>query len=101
MDFLIADTFLHSLAKLNGEEQKAVKTAAFDLQLDPISAGASLHRLQQARDKNFWSARVSRDLRLIVHRTAERMILCFVAHHDAAYQWAAGRRLETHPNTRA
>lgn len=101
MDFLIADTFTDSLARLSGEEQKAVKTAAFDLQLNPISAGASLHRLEQARDKNFWSARVSRDLRLIVNRTAERMVLCYVAHHDAAYRWAAGRRLETHPTTGA
>ena len=33
MEFRIADTFTDSLAKLTGEEQKAVKTAAFDLQL--------------------------------------------------------------------
>lgn len=31
MDFLIADTFTGSLAKLTGEEQKLVKTTAFDL----------------------------------------------------------------------
>ena len=29
--FRIADTFTGSLAKLTGEEQKAVKTTAFDL----------------------------------------------------------------------
>src|SRR5579859_4560005 len=101
MEFRIADTFTDSLARLTGEEQKAVKTAAFDLQLNPVSAGASLHRLEQAKDKNFWSARVSKDLRLIVHRTTQRMILCYVAHHDAAYKWAAGRRLEPHPTTGA
>jgi len=33
MTFLIAETFTDSLAKLTGEEQKAVKTTAFDLQL--------------------------------------------------------------------
>jgi hypothetical protein len=32
MDFLIADTFTSSLARLKGDEQKAVKTTAFDLQ---------------------------------------------------------------------
>ena len=32
MEFRIADTFTDSLAKLTGEEQKAVKTTAFDLQ---------------------------------------------------------------------
>lgn len=32
MDFRIADTFTDSLARLNGDEQKAAKTTAFDLQ---------------------------------------------------------------------
>ena len=30
MEFRIADTFTDSLAKLTGDEQKAVKTTAFD-----------------------------------------------------------------------
>ena len=34
MQFRIADTFTASLARLTGEEQKAVKTTAFDLQLN-------------------------------------------------------------------
>ena len=33
MEFRIADTFTESLARLTSEEQKAVKTTAFDLQL--------------------------------------------------------------------
>ena len=35
MDFRIADTFTDSLARLNVDEQKAVKTTAVDLQLNP------------------------------------------------------------------
>jgi hypothetical protein len=35
MEFRIADTFTDSLARLTGEEQKAVKTTAFDLQMNP------------------------------------------------------------------
>lgn len=31
MNFRIADTFTDSLAQLTGDEQKAVKTTAFDL----------------------------------------------------------------------
>ncbi len=31
MNFWIADTFTDSLARLTGDEQKAVKTTAFDL----------------------------------------------------------------------
>ena len=67
MEFRIADTFTDSLGRLTREEQKAAKTTAFDLQLNPASPGMQFHRLDRARDKNFWSVRVSSDLRLIVH----------------------------------
>ena len=101
MEFRIADTFTDSLAKLTGDEQKAAKTAAFDLQVNPANPGLQLHKLDKAKDHNFWAIRVSRDLRMIVHRTGASLLLCYVAHHDDAYQWAERRRLETHPKTGA
>ena len=101
MEFRIADTFTDSLAKLTGDEQKAAKTTAFDLQIDPSGAGHSFHKLDRAKDRNFWSVRVSRDIRLIVHRTASSVLLAYVAHHDAAYRWAERRRIERHPRTGA
>ena len=101
MNFRIADTFTASLARLTADEQKAVKTTAFDLQVDPTSRGLSFHKLDNARDKHFWSVRVSRDIRIIVHRTADSLLLCYVDHHDKAYAWAERRRLETHPTTGA
>ena len=101
MQFRIADTFTASLAKLTGEEQKAVKTAAFDLQMNPTTPGLSFHKLDRAKDKNFWSVRAGRDIRLIVHRTASGLLLAYVDHHDAAYRWAERRRIERHPRTGA
>src|SRR5882672_1722901 len=101
MEFRIADTFTDSLARLTGEEQKAVKTTAFDLQLNPVNPGLSFHKLDKAKDKNFWSVRVSGDIRLIVHKTQGSLLLCYVDHHDKAYQWAERRKLETHPKTGA
>lgn len=101
MDFRIADTFSDSLARLTDEEQKAAKTTAFDLQLNPANPGMSFHKLDGAKDKNFWSVRVSRDVRLIVHRTPESFLLCYVDHHDKAYAWAERRKLEVHPKTGA
>ncbi|MBI3130540.1 MAG: DEAD/DEAH box helicase [Acidobacteria bacterium] len=101
MDFRIADTFTDSLARLTGEEQKAVKTTAFDLQMNPANPGMSFHKLDKAKDKNFWSVRVSSDIRVIVHRTDSSLLLCFVDHHDKAYQWAERRKLEVHPKTGA
>ncbi len=101
MDFRIADTFTASLAKLTDQEQKSVKTSAFDLQVNPASPGMKFHKLGRAKDKNFWSIRVNRDVRLIVHRTDKSLLLCYVGHHDEAYQWAERRKLQTHPKTGA
>jgi mRNA-degrading endonuclease RelE of RelBE toxin-antitoxin system len=101
MDFRIADTFTDSLAKLTGDEQKIVKTTAFDLQLNPANPGMQFHKLDKAKDKNFFSVRVSADLRLIVHKSETSLLLCYVDHHDKAYQWAERRKLETHPKTGA
>ncbi|MBK8039824.1 MAG: UvrD-helicase domain-containing protein [Verrucomicrobiaceae bacterium] len=101
MDFRIADTFTDSLSRLTGDEQKAVKTTAFDLQMNPASPGMSFHKLDKAKDKNFWSVRVNADIRIIVHKTAGSLLLCYVNHHDKAYDWAERRKLETHPKTGA
>lgn len=101
MNFRIADTFTASLAKLTGDEQKQVKTSAFDLQLNPANPGMSFHKLDKTKDPNFWSVRVSLDIRIIVHKSASSLLLCYVDHHDKAYSWAERRKLETHPKTGA
>ncbi|MBV1700620.1 MAG: UvrD-helicase domain-containing protein [Hyphomicrobiales bacterium] len=101
MNFLIADTFTDSLARLTAQEQKAAKMTAFDLQLDASAPGLSFHKLDRARDSNFWSVRVNADLRLIVHRTASSLLIAYVDHHDNAYKWAERRKIERHPTTGA
>lgn len=101
MDFRIAGTFTDSLARLRGDEQTAAKTTAFDLQMNPASPGMRFHKLDRAKDKNFWSVRVGSDLRLIVHKTEAGLLLCYVGHHDAAYRWAERRKIERHPTTGA
>ncbi|MCF6211958.1 MAG: UvrD-helicase domain-containing protein [Gammaproteobacteria bacterium] len=101
MEFRIADTFTESLGKLTGQEQKAVKTAAFDLQMNPANPGLRLHKLEKVKDPNFWSASANMDLRIILHKTAQSLLLCYVNHHDKAYAWAARRKLEAHPTTGA
>ena len=101
MEFRIADTFTDSLAKLTGQEQKAVKTTAFDIQLNPANPGMQFHKLTKSKDPDFWSVRASDDIRLIVHKTDSSLLLCYVDHHDAAYAWAERRKIERHPKTGA
>jgi len=65
MLFRIAQTFTQSLEKLTRDEQKAAKTTALDLQLNPAHPSLKFHKLDRAKDPNFWSVRVSRDIRLL------------------------------------
>lgn len=99
--FLLADSFTAALSRLPAREAKAVKTAVFDLQLDPTGKGQSFHRIERSKDPNFWSVRVNRDLRLIVHKTSDSLLVAYVGHHDPAYSWAERRRIEAHPKTGA
>ena len=50
MQFLIADTFTDSLTRLTADQQKAVKTTAFDLQTNPSHPSLQFHRLDKAKD---------------------------------------------------
>src|SRR6202022_4725381 len=82
-------------------EAEAIKATVVDLQIDPAGKGLSFHRIEKSKDANFWSVRVSRDLRLIVHKTADSLMVAYVDHHDNAYAWAERRRIEAHPATGA
>src|SRR3954453_4139868 len=101
MKFLIADSFTASFNRLSGQDQKAVKASVFDLQMDPSGNGLQLHRIDASKDPNFWSARVNRDIRLILHKTRDSLLVAYVDHHDDAYAWAERRRIEAHPRTGA
>lgn len=101
MTVLIASSFTKSLERLTGQEQSQVKITAFDIQQNPEGKGLSLHRIDRCRDPGFWSARVSRDIRIVLHKREGDTLLAYVGHHDDAYDWAERRRLETHPRTGA
>ena len=49
------------------------------MQINPAHPGLQCHRFDNIKDKNFWSARVSRDIRLIFHRVESSVMLCYVA----------------------
>ena len=101
MTFRIADTFSEALTKLSGQEQRAAKMAAFDAQINPESPGLQIHRVDRAKDPHFWTARVNRDIRLVLHKKDDATLLAWVGHHDDAYRWAERRRIDVHPRTGA
>jgi hypothetical protein len=101
MTLIISSTLNESIARLTSQEQAAAKIAVYELQVNPASPGLKLHRLDATRDPGFWSARVNVDLRLILHRSGDSTVACYVGHHDDAYRWAERRKLEVHPRTGA
>ena len=97
----IADTLPVSLSDLTNEEQKAVKSMVFDLQtglLDLSMPGLKFHRLDRAKDQNFWSARVTDGLRLIVYKLNDCMLLCYAGEHRKSYAWAEKRKFQATPS---
>lgn len=95
-----ASTFADALGRLSHAEQKQVKITTVDLMMDPKGAGLSLERISKA-DKTIWSARVSDDIRIIMRREGEDVLLAYVGHHDDAYRWAERRRIAPHERTGA
>ena len=51
MQFRIFDAFTENLGKLTGEEQRAAKMTAFDLQPNPAQPGLQFYRVDRAKDK--------------------------------------------------
>lgn len=99
MNFIVASTFEKALAKLNPQEQKAVKNAAFDLLRSPFKPGFSQERVERAKHSNYWSARVNDDIRIITYRDESTVVLCYASHHADAYNWAERRKYCVHPAT--
>lgn len=99
MTLLYASTFTKALDRLSAAEQKQVKITAFDLAQDESGKGLSLHRVDAA--PGFWTARVSQDIRIVLHKDGARTLLAFVGHHDDAYRWAERRKLVPHERTGA
>jgi mRNA-degrading endonuclease RelE of RelBE toxin-antitoxin system len=91
---VISDRFQTALRRLSPEEQALVKQTCYDFVENPSSPGFSLHRLDRAQDRNWWSLRVNDDLRIVLSHHDRYYILCYVGHHDDAYRWAEKRKFE-------
>lgn len=101
MTLIYASSFTDALTRLTKQEAGAAALCALELQQDPTGNGKQMHRVEKAVDAGFWSVRVNRDLRLIVHRAGDTLLLAYAGHHDDAYRWAERKRLVPHERTGA
>lgn len=100
-EFILCGSFNESLTKLNKTSRDLVKKKVFDYFQNRASPGFHLERIRDGAEKNFWSARVSDDLRMIIHRDAGRDAFLYVARHDDAYAWARRHGMQAHSITGA
>jgi superfamily I DNA/RNA helicase len=101
MELRIADTFQDSLLQLSDNEQKAIRNTVYDLQGDKSLPSVKFHRIARAKDKNFLSVNVDRNLHAVVHKTKKNVLLCYVGKQDQVRKWAEVRKIEKHPRTGA
>lgn len=98
---LLAKTFLDSRPELPASEARRIDRFIQKMTDNPANPGMGLERLRDGPDENMWAARVSKDLRAILHHDGDRYMLLHVNRHDAAYDWAKRRRVCPHPKTGA
>ena len=94
MKISISDSFLDATRAL--EPVDARRASAFAEKLVVTPEASSLHPeiVHDAHNRTVRSFRVTQDMRAIAHLEGGRLLLLYVARHDAAYAWARGHCIE-------
>ena len=95
----IAKTFSASTKKLSTADRGRVLDFLTKFMDDPSSPGLNFESIQGAKDGHMKSARITQDLRTILHQSNGMLTLLYAGHHEDAYRWAERRRMENHPVT--
>lgn len=95
----ISKTFSASTKKLSTSDRGRVLDFLTKFMEDPSSPGLNFETIQGVKDGNMKSARITQDLRTILHQSDGMLTLLYAGHHDDAYRWAERRRIENHPVT--
>lgn len=98
---LLPPQLFEAVARLEPKEQARVIEFINSFQANPAHPSLKLHTLSKARSKNMWSGRVSRDIRVILHKDGDTWAIVYVDHHDPAYDWAERREVGRHHVTGA
>src|ERR1700693_2554573 len=89
---LISPDVLASLRRLSAKDAKRTLEFLDKFQKTPANPGISLERLTGVADANLWSARVTQDLRAILHQ-GDTWTILYIDRHDDAYRWAERRKI--------
>lgn len=98
---IVANTFYKSKEKLSTSEARRVDAFIQKIESNRESNSLGLEKIKKSSDPNYWSARVNKDLRVILHVENDTYTILYVDHHDSAYQWANNHKLSKHRITGA
>lgn len=94
MEIGFTDVYMDCRDKLNKTEKKSVLNAVKQIRENPANRSLRVHSIDREKcDPKFLSARVNKDLRLIFVKREQVYTMLYVAHHDDAYDWCAGKYL--------
>lgn len=89
---ILADSFLESLNKLDKQSRKVTLASLSKFAQGEKGNGFKLHNLERTDcDSSFRTARVNRDLRLVISLDGDNYIILYIDHHDRSYSWAEGK----------
>lgn len=96
-----SDRYFESLLKLTPNEQSQANKAVMQFQYDPQHSSLHYEKLAAFRDNKLRSIRANQDVRIILAAAEKEnlYLMLYVDHHDAAYDWAAKRKVAINPNT--
>lgn len=95
----IAKTFLESADRLTAVERGRIFDFLSKFMGDPHAPGLHLEKINDTKGAAVKSARITKELRTILHQEGDQFTLVYAGHHDEAYDWASRRRIEHHPAT--
>lgn len=97
MSVIISDKFFKQKQKFQLKLQEKISETVMQIMADVSSRNLNVHKCDH---NNWWSVYVNGDVRIILHRDGEKTHVCWVDHHEAAYQWTERNKFVYHPHAK-
>ena len=92
MRVMLAETFFDGLLDLPARDRDRAIKAVQQMKKDHSHPSLNLHPVKEAAS-NFYTARISKEARFVVHLSKDIILVCHAAKHDDAYHYARSRKL--------
>lgn len=101
MPILISEDWMDSTTDLVQADYRRANEFVKKFRQNPAHPSISLERVTDSKDKNVWSARITQNLRAILHKDLDNWTLLYAGQHDDAYKWAETHQIQRHKVTGA